>query len=200
MVGMARATLADPQFARKVKEGRVDEIRPCIGCNQGCIGRVFLGFSIECTVNPIASREREWGVGKISVAQKRKRVVVVGGGPAGLKSAEAAALRGHEVILVEKAEKLGGQVQVAAAIPGRSEIAEAIQHLALEIVRLGVSLRLNAEASEESVLELKPDAVIVATGSCANASSLHPARAHANLYSAGGSQPGSNSWAASGGF
>ena len=165
MVGMGRATLCDPELANKAREGRVEEIRYCISCNQGCIPRVQMGLNIECVLNPVAGLERQYGSGKIHKAARRKKVVIVGGGPAGLKAAETAALRGHEVTLLERGDELGGQILLASRLPGREEIAEATTHLVGQVRRLGVQVCLNTEATKEKIAELNPEAVVVAAGS-----------------------------------
>jgi mycofactocin system FadH/OYE family oxidoreductase 2 len=165
MVGMGRATLCDPELVRKAETGRAEEIRYCISCNQGCIGRVQAGLPIECVLNPVAGLERQYGAGKIRSASRKKRVVVVGGGPAGLKAAETAASRGHSVILLERDAELGGQILLASRLPGREEVGEATSHLTGQIRRLGVQVHLRTEATPEKVKEYAPDAVIVATGS-----------------------------------
>ncbi len=165
MVGMGRATLADPELVRKAREGRLADIRPCIACNQLCITRVRAGLPVGCVVNPSATLEEEYGSGIPPVAAIRKTVVVVGGGPAGLKAAEMAALRGHRVILFEREKELGGQINLAARIPGREEIAEATAYLIHRVHTLGVEVCLGEEATVEKVLAPKPQAVIAATGS-----------------------------------
>ncbi len=165
MVGMGRATLCDPELVRKAESGRMEEIRYCISCNQGCIGRVQAGLSVECVLNPVAGLERQYGAGKIGPASRKKRVVVVGGGPAGMKAAETAASRGHSVTLLERDGELGGQILLASRLPGREEVAEATSHLAGQIRRLGVQVHLRTEATPEKIKEYAPDAVIVATGS-----------------------------------
>ncbi len=165
MIGMGRATLCDPELARKAETGRLEEIRLCISCNQGCIRRVQMGLTIECVLNPVAGLERQYGTGKINPAARRKRVVVVGGGPAGLKAAETLALRQHKVILLEREAELGGQILLAGRLPGREEITESVSHLAGQIRRLGVETHLKVAATPEKIKELAPDAVILATGS-----------------------------------
>jgi len=165
MVGMGRATLADPELIRKTQEGRLAEIRPCIGCNQQCITRVRAGLSIGCVVNPSATLEEEYSVGVPPVAATKKTVVIVGGGPAGLKAAEMAALRGHRVVLFEQTQTLGGQINLAARIPGREEIGEATTYLIHRVQTLGVEVRLGQAATVATVLAEKPEAVIAATGS-----------------------------------
>jgi 2,4-dienoyl-CoA reductase-like NADH-dependent reductase (Old Yellow Enzyme family)/thioredoxin reductase len=165
MVGMGRATLCDPELPRKAESGRSEEIRYCISCNQGCLQRYEQGLTIECVLNPAVGLERQLGIGKIPPAQRKKRVLVVGGGPAGLKTAEMAASRGHQVVLFERGPELGGQILIACRLPGREEVAESTSHLASEIRRLGVEIHLNTEASAETVAESHPDAVVIATGS-----------------------------------
>ena len=165
MIGMGRGTLCDPELAIKAQTGRTEEIRYCISCNQGCIGRVQMGLNIECVLNPVAGREREFGIGKITHAPHKKRVVVVGGGPGGLKAAETAAIRGHHVVLLERDAELGGQILLACRLPGREEIAESTSHLANQVARLGVEVHLRTEATPETIKQYAPDAVIVATGS-----------------------------------
>lgn len=165
MVGMGRATLADPELVRKTQDGRLDEIRPCIACNQLCITRVRAGLPIGCVMNPSAGREAEYGLGVPPPAEHKKTVVIVGGGPAGLKAAEMSALRGHRVVVFEQDAELGGQIRLAARIPGREEIAEATAYLIRQVNRLGVDVRLGQAATTDTVLAEQPDAVIAATGS-----------------------------------
>ncbi len=165
MVGMGRATLCDPELPGKAESGRAEEIRYCISCNQGCLQRYDQGLAIECVLNPAVGLERELGVGKIAPAQRKKRVLVVGGGPAGLKAAETAALRGQQVVILERGPELGGQILIACRLPGREEVAEATSHLVGQVRRLGVEVRLNTEASTRTIGELRPDAVVIATGS-----------------------------------
>ena len=119
MVAMTRAQIADPEFANKVREGREDEIVHCIRGNQGCIGRVFKGLPISCTVNPAAGREGRFG--PLVPADSPARWVVAGGGPAGMKAAVTLARRGHSVTLLERDAALGGQVNLILRTPGRDE-------------------------------------------------------------------------------
>jgi 2,4-dienoyl-CoA reductase-like NADH-dependent reductase (Old Yellow Enzyme family) len=165
MVAMTRQQIADPETVNKMKDGRLDEIRRCIGCNQGCIDRLFNVTHSSCVHNPAAGYEQELGIGTLMQATFRRRVVIIGAGPAGMKAAETAARQGHEVILIERRQRTGGQLRIAAKITGRSEIAGVIDHLDVMIRKHGVDLRLGWSPTAEEVLDLDPDHVIVATGS-----------------------------------
>src|SRR3954471_12989930 len=118
MVAMTRQHIADPETVRKLVEGRAEDVRPCISCNQGCLDMLPKGRHITCVHNPAAGYEAELGLGTLRTAASPRRVVVVGGGPAGMKVAEIAALRGHEVRLLERRDDLGGQVRLASRLPG----------------------------------------------------------------------------------
>jgi mycofactocin system FadH/OYE family oxidoreductase 2 len=162
MVAMTRAQIADPEFANKVRDGREDEIYHCIRGNQGCIGRVFKGLPISCTVNPQTGRERK--LGALPPADSSARWLVVGGGPAGMKAAETLAKRGHGVTLVEKEERLGGQVKLILKTPGRDEFGWITRDLETQMRKAGVDVRLSTEGTPDLVRELAPDGVIVASG------------------------------------
>jgi 2,4-dienoyl-CoA reductase-like NADH-dependent reductase (Old Yellow Enzyme family)/thioredoxin reductase len=165
-VVLVRPLIADPEFPAKVREGRRDEIRECISCMVGCRGGPTRGLPIACLVNPAVGQEREAGIGRLTRVESPRRVVVVGGGPGGLKAAETAAIRGHEVVLLERDERLGGQVLVAAAaMPYRDEFANATRFLEREVERLGVEVRRGVEADAATTRSLEPDVVVVATGS-----------------------------------
>lgn len=165
LVGMTRAQIAEPQLVRKLRERRRSEIRPCIGSNQGCRGRFFMGLPIACTVNPAVGFEATHGVDALERATQPRDVLVVGAGPAGLKAAEIATRRGHRVIVCERADEVGGQLRLARELPGRAEIFGIAAHLAGELERLGVELRLGVEVDPELIAAEAPDAVVVATGS-----------------------------------
>jgi mycofactocin system FadH/OYE family oxidoreductase 2 len=162
MVAMTRAQIADPDFANKVRDGREDQIVHCIRGNQGCIGRVFKGLPISCTVNPVAGREGR--LGSLQPADAPGLWLVAGGGPAGMKAAETLALRGHKVVLAEKEPELGGQVNLIVRTPGRQEFGWIRRDLERRLDQLGVDVRLETEASAQLVEELGPDGVILATG------------------------------------
>ena len=162
MVAMTRAQIADPEFANKVREGREDELVHCIRGNQGCIGRVFKGLPISCTVNPAAGREGRFG--PLVPADSPARWVVVGGGPAGMKAAVTLARRGHSVTLLERDAAIGGQVNLILRTPGRDEFGWIARDLEVQLRNAGVEVRLGTEATAELVRELAPDGVIVAAG------------------------------------
>jgi mycofactocin system FadH/OYE family oxidoreductase 2 len=165
MVAMTRQHIADPETVNKLREGRHEDIRRCIGCNQGCIDRLFKITHTTCVHNPAAGYELELGAGTLRAATERIRLLVIGGGPAGMKVAETAARRGHEVVLLERREELGGQLRLAARVSGREEIAEVVRYLEEQLAKLAVDVRRSSLASAESALALEPDRVVVATGS-----------------------------------
>jgi mycofactocin system FadH/OYE family oxidoreductase 2 len=165
MIGMVRAQICDPELANKAKDGRLDEIRFCVADNQGCYGRVGLNKHIGCTQNPAIGCEKEQGAGSIRPAPVKKRVLIVGGGAAGLRAAEVAAQRGHSVTLYEKKEKLGGQINIAALGAGREELGTIIRNEENQLKVLPVEIVLNREVTPEFVQAQNPDTVIIATGS-----------------------------------
>lgn len=162
LVGMTRANLCDPDLPNKSRDGRADEIRHCIACNEGCWGHVEKAQPITCAINPTAGREEYWG--DIRRTSSPRRVAIVGGGPAGCEAARVAATAGHRVTLFEAGPELGGQTVIASKAPGRVDFAEVGRYFTVELKRLGVDVRLNARASVDDVLAGGPDAVFVATG------------------------------------
>ncbi len=165
MVVMVRGLIAEPELANKAREGRLDEIRTCISCNQGCIGRTEKAVRMGCIQNPAVGFEKERGIGTLIPAPVKKKVIVIGGGPAGLKVAEQAAERGHQVTLFEKSDQLGGQAMIAAKAPTRDDLANCVRFLETQVERLGVEINRGVEVTAELVAALNPDAVVVATGS-----------------------------------
>ncbi|MBI3976878.1 MAG: FAD-dependent oxidoreductase [Chloroflexi bacterium] len=162
LVAMTRALIADPELPRKAMESRLDDIRYCLGMVDGCRGRAARGLFTSCSQNPMIGREAE--LAEIVPAAVRKKVVVVGGGPAGLEAARVAALRGHEVVLYEQRPELGGQVLVAGKAPLRPAYDESVRWLARQVGRKSATVHLNTTATAELVLAEQPDAVVVATG------------------------------------
>jgi len=163
-VGMTRAHIADPHLIAKIKMNQVDQIRQCVGANY-CIDRQYQGLDVLCIQNAATSREHmdmphlfEKTTGPI------RNSVVVGGGPAGMEAARVLAERGHKVTLIEKAPELGGQITIASKAPQRDQIAGITRWFALELVRLGVDVKLDTSADAAMIRDLKPDLVIMATG------------------------------------
>lgn len=165
LVGMCRALVADPELPLKAREGRLDDIRNCVACNQGCLARVLAGMWLACIHNPAVGREKELGIGTLQPARTKKKIVVIGGGPAGMKVAEIAARRGHSVALFEKEEELGGQIRIAIKAPYRDEFGGISRYLITQLKKLGVEIHLKEEATVDTVQKVNPDAVVVATGS-----------------------------------
>jgi len=161
LVSMARPFLADPEFAAKAAQGRADEINTCIACNQACLDRIFRGQVASCLVNPRAGREIEFN---IKPAAQGKRVAVIGSGPGGLAAATTLAQRGHAVVLYEAEDRIGGQFNMAKAIPGKEDYAETIRYFDAMIRRLGVELKLGTRADAASLLAGTYDEIVLATG------------------------------------
>lgn len=160
MVAMVRAHIADPEIGNKARQGRLNEIRECVGCLQ-CMASIVWG--LRCATNPVVGREREWA-GPLPLATKRKRVMVVGGGPGGLEAAWVAACRGHEVTLYEKDGELGGQIRLAAQFPTRGELEGLIRWRKTMVKKHEVRVLLHTEVTADLVAREHPDAVVIATG------------------------------------
>jgi len=165
MVSMVRALLADPYLVAKAREGREAEVRPCIGTSMGCVAQLLTTGRLQCVVNVAAGKETSVPFETPAPAGTRKKVVVIGGGPAGLEAARTAALRGHEVHLYEMTAHLGGQVRIAASAPRRADLEAITRFLAAEVERLGVHVHLRTPVDPDLVVAERPDEVIVATGS-----------------------------------
>lgn len=165
IINMVRALIADPELPNKSRNGQISDIRHCIACNQGCIGRMGLGYTIGCLQSPAAGNEKELGLKTLKPSPEPKKVIIVGAGPAGLEAARVAALRKHTVILMEKAIEVGGQNIIAGQVAGRQEITGVTRWLSSQIDKLDIDLRLETEATLEMILAEKPDAVVIATGS-----------------------------------
>lgn len=161
MVSMARPFLADADFVAKAAEGKADEINTCIGCNQACLDHVFVGKMTSCLVNPRACHETEL---IIAPTAEKKRIAVIGAGPAGLAFATTAARRGHAVTLFEAGDQIGGQFNIAKQIPGKEEFYETLRYFDKQIELTGVELRLQTRVSAEDLNNSDFDEVIIATG------------------------------------
>jgi 2,4-dienoyl-CoA reductase (NADPH2) len=162
MIGLGRPLIADPYLPTKGTEGRLDEIRPCIYCCEGCLKNVLeKDAPVACSINPAAGRELEVPV---APAEKPKTVLVVGGGPGGMQAAITAATRGHKVTLVEKAQELGGDLILASKPPGKKDIDPFRDYLVDQLHRTGVEVRLGQEVRTEWLDAVRPDCAIIATG------------------------------------
>ncbi|HVN94830.1 MAG TPA: FAD-dependent oxidoreductase [Syntrophorhabdaceae bacterium] len=162
IIALGRGLLAEPRWPMIVRENRNEDLRPCIGCHDGCMGRFSTFRPLCCTVNPAVGREREY---QLTPANTQKKVVVVGGGMAGMEAARAAAIRGHSITLYEKSERLGGHVIEAAVPEFKKDLKRLIEWYETQLKKLDIEIRLGIEATEQDVLEHNPDAALVATGS-----------------------------------
>ena len=160
--GMTRALIADPEMPNKARDGRIDDIRACVACNQSCIGHAHLGAPVSCIQHPESGRELRFG--RREAVRTARKVMVVGGGPGGMKAAAVAAERGHQVTLYERGGQLGGQVLLAQLLPRRAEFGRIAENLAREMALAGVTVVRNTEVTADLVTRAAPDALILATG------------------------------------
>lgn len=160
-ISIGRQLLADPHYANKVKAGEVDEVKPCIACHIGCLGRIFMGKDLSCAINPSCGKEAQHVLHKPEVI---KNVLVVGGGPAGMEAALTSAKRGHKVKLYEKNGELGGVFIAAAAFDFKEADKKLIEWYKRQLVKHGVEVKLNTEVTLDLLNQEKPDVVFVATG------------------------------------
>src|SRR5437588_2253182 len=160
IVCMTKTHICDPHFTRKVFENRLDDIRYCTRCLQVCHGKMD---AMSCVYNPFTKRELEWG--ELKPAARKRRIVIVGAGPAGMEAAWNAGMRGHEVIVFEQSPRVGGQIWVGAASPLRKSWARIAEFYDRQSRRGIFKVRLNTRATKEMILGLKPYVVIIATGS-----------------------------------
>jgi 2,4-dienoyl-CoA reductase-like NADH-dependent reductase (Old Yellow Enzyme family)/thioredoxin reductase len=165
LVGLARAHLAEPEIVRKTLAGREDEIRPCIGCNQGCAQMVERDMPITCMVNPRGGRERDMPEPETAPSPNPRRVLVIGGGPAGLQAAWVAAARGHQVTLWERQDAIGGQLNWIGRMPHRTDFMKLLDYQAGQCRRHQVRIETGREACVAAILAAAPDVTIAATGS-----------------------------------
>lgn len=157
-----RPLLADAELVNKGKEGRYQDIRPCASCGGPCITRERSNPVAKCSINPELGREGEMTIVEADV---KKNIVIVGGGPGGLEAARVAAIRGHKVTLIEKSDRLGGQINIAAIPPNKQTLTRWVTYLTGQVEKAGVDVRLNTEATAEYIKELNPDVCIISTGS-----------------------------------
>jgi mycofactocin system FadH/OYE family oxidoreductase 2 len=165
VINMVRALIADPKLPNKARAGRDADIRQCIACNQGCIGRMGLGYTIGCIQNPAAGFEKKLGAHTFKLCDTPKKVIVVGAGPAGLEAARTAALRKHRVTLYEKESQVGGQNLIAGKAAGRQEITGITRWLISQVNQLDIDQRLGTQVDAPMILSDAPDVTIIATGS-----------------------------------
>jgi 2,4-dienoyl-CoA reductase-like NADH-dependent reductase (Old Yellow Enzyme family)/thioredoxin reductase len=165
MVSIVRGQIADPHLANKAKAGRPEDVRPCLSCNQMCWGRRSRDYWISCLINPSAGREFEWGGDRFTPAAKPKKILVIGGGVAGLEAARVAAERGHQVTLAEASDKLGGQFRLAGLQPRRQQIIDYLDWFERQLLKLQVKVLLNTPIDADEAKAFGADEIIIATGS-----------------------------------
>lgn len=163
IIGMAKTLIADPHFPTKAREGRIADIRQCIACTQSCVGHIDLGLGVGCIYNPVTGREKDWAI--LPKSERAKKVVIVGAGPAGMEAARVAAERGHEVVLIDRNRRMGGQICLVMKAPDRGSFEEIIAWFERQLPKAGVEIRLQTEATVDMVLAERPDEIILATGS-----------------------------------
>ena len=178
MVSIVRGQIADPHLANKAREGRAEDIRPCLSCNQMCWGRRSRDYWISCLINPSAGREFEWGGDRFTSAAKPKKILVIGGGVAGLEAARVAAERGHQVTLAEASDKLGGQFRLAGLQPRRHQIIDYLDWFEGQLTKLQVKVMLNTPLDVDEIKAFGADEVIVATGSLPDGKAFQRAMPH----------------------
>jgi 2-enoate reductase len=162
MISLGRGLLADPRWPKKVFEGRVERIRPCLACQDGCVERTDLGRPLSCTVNPACGRERNYAIQR---THEVKKVMIIGSGVAGMEAARVAAIRGHSVSLYEKNHSLGGHLIEVAVPEFKEDVARLLRWYEAELAELGVRIHLGKEVTLELALQEKSDVMIVASGS-----------------------------------
>lgn len=178
LVSIVRGQIADPHLVRKAQEGRPEDIRGCLSCNQMCWGRRGRDYWISCVVNPSVGREWEWGGDRFTKTEAAKTVLVVGAGPAGLEAARSAAERGHKVILAEAGAQIGGQFRLAGLQPRRAQILDLMAWYETQFQKLGVDLRLNTYVEIEDIPRFGADEIIIATGSLPEGQGFQKALPH----------------------
>jgi len=161
-VALGRPLLADQDFPKKVMKGDLDDIRYCVGCNQGCIDRVHKLQPVSCIYNPGVGKEKQ---AKIQPAKSQRKIAVIGGGPGGMEAASVAAMHGHHVDLYEKSDSLGGQLKIAVIPPTRGELSQIIRYLEFQLSKWHVDVHLNTEIDEAFLKDIQADVIILATGS-----------------------------------
>jgi len=159
LVAFGRQSIVDPHTPKKAAEGRLDEMSPCIACLQGCVPYMYKGEPINCLVNPLVGRESE-----LKLAEKPKKVIVVGGGVGGMLAAWVSAYRGHDVTLLEATDTLGGQMRLAAYPPGKGDITNLVRSYITKCEKYGVNIKMNTKVTSEIIVNESPDVVILATG------------------------------------